>query len=179
MRGSHLDKTEQFAAGDKTVHELVESHVERDRRSTALEKRLDLFRSILSSPRFITVIAAAVIAWIAINAGLAVGLGSASSVDPPPFFWLQGVVSLLALCTTVLILTTQRRDDEIADRREKLTLELAILSEKKTAKIIELLEALRQDHPEISDRHDHQAGEMAKPTDPQQVLEQMADKKRA
>ena len=47
----------------------------------------------------------------------------------PPFAWLQGALGLLALYITTLILTTQRREDELASYREQLTLELAILSE--------------------------------------------------
>ena len=39
-----------------------------------------------------------------------------------------------------------KREDELATRREQLTLQLAILSEQKAAKIISLLEELRQDY---------------------------------
>jgi uncharacterized membrane protein len=46
-----------------------------------------------------------------------------------------------------------------------------VLSEQKAAKIISLLEELRQDHPEIHDRIDHEAAAMSEPTDPQSVLE--------
>jgi uncharacterized membrane protein len=48
---------------------------------------------------------------------------------------------------------------------------LAILSEQKTAKIISLLEELRQDHPDIHDRIDDEAAAMSEPADPQSVLE--------
>ena len=55
--------------------------------------------------------------------------------------------------------------------REHLTLELAILSERKTAKIIFLLEELRQAHPDIQDRIDDEAAVMSEPANPQSVLE--------
>jgi hypothetical protein len=48
---------------------------------------------------------------------------------------------------------------------------LAILSEQKTAKIIALLEELRQDHPDIHDRIDREAAALSEPADPQPVLE--------
>jgi uncharacterized membrane protein len=76
-----------------------------------------------------------------------------------------------ALYMTVLILATQRRENELASHHEHLTLELAILSEQKTAKIISLLEELRQDHPDIHDRIDDEAAAMSEPADPQSVLE--------
>ncbi|WP_207210943.1 hypothetical protein, partial [Lichenibacterium minor] len=53
----------------------------------------------------------------------------------------------------------------------QLTLELSILSEKKSAKIIELLEELRRDLPAVRNRVDEEASEMAKPADPQAVLQ--------
>jgi uncharacterized membrane protein len=59
----------------------------------------------------------------------------------------------------------------LASHHEHLTLELAILSERKTAKIISLLEELRQDHPDIQDRIDDEAAAMPEPADPQSVLE--------
>jgi uncharacterized membrane protein len=56
---------------------------------------------------------------------------------------LAGAASLVSLYLVVLILTTQRRDDLLTQRRELLNLEPAILSEQKTAKVVALLEELR------------------------------------
>ena len=72
---------------------------------------------------------------------------------------------------TVLILTTQRRDDQLAAHREQLTLELAIIGEQKSAKIIALLEELRQDSPTLRNRVDHEAAAMSVAADPQAVLD--------
>ncbi len=72
---------------------------------------------------------------------------------------------------TVMILSTQRREDELAGHREQLTLQLAILGDQKAAKIIELLEELRRDHPSIHDRVDHDANAMSKPADPEAVFD--------
>lgn len=94
-----------------------------------------------------------------------------SVVDAPPFYWLQGAVSLTALCLTILVLSTQRRLDRLAEERAQLTLQVALVNEQKLAKVIALLEELRSDHPEIADRHDPQAAAMAEPTDPQSVLD--------
>jgi uncharacterized membrane protein len=71
----------------------------------------------------------------------------------------------------VLILATQRREDDLARHREQLILELVLLGEQKTAKVIELLEEFRRDNPHIHDRVDQQAEAMAQPADPQQMLD--------
>jgi uncharacterized membrane protein len=100
----------------------------------------------------VVVLTILVVSWIGLNCvSLAVGN---KPIDPPPFFWMQGAVALAALYMTVFILATQRREDELANRHEQLTLELAMLSEQKAAKIIALLDELRLDHPEIQDRVD-------------------------
>ena len=52
-----------------------------------------------------------------------------------------------------------------------LTLELALLTEQKSAKIIQLLEEFRQDIPIVENRVDRQARAMAQPADPQRVVE--------
>ena len=76
----------------------------------------------------------------------------------------------MSLYLVVLILATQRREYQLAQLREQLTLELAILSEQKTAKVIQLLEESRRDNPLIRNRIDQEADAMAQPADPQSVL---------
>ena len=94
-------------------------------------------------------------------ANLGVGWLGREPWDPPPFVWLQGAVALSALYMTALILATQRREDELAGHREQLTLELAILGEQKSAKIIQLLERIRCDDPSLANRVDHEAAAMS------------------
>ena len=53
-------------------------------------------------------------------------------------------MSTIALYLAATILMTQRHDDEMATRREQITLELAILSEQKSSKIVALLEEFRR-----------------------------------
>nr|QQZ51490.1 DUF1003 domain-containing protein [Phenylobacterium glaciei] len=77
---------------------------------------------------------------------------------------------------TLLILVTQSRDDRLAERREKLTLELALLNEQKSAKIISLLEELRRDAPSIADRRDEESEAMGKPTDAASVLSEIENR---
>jgi hypothetical protein len=110
--------------------------------------------------------------WVALNCLLLV-LGK-TPIDEPPFYWMQGAMALTALYMTIFILTTQRRENELASRHEQLTLELAMLSEQKAAKIISLLEELRQDHPEIRDRIDREAAAMSS-ADSRSILEALKE----
>ena len=75
----------------------------------------------LSHPGFLMILVLVIVAWVVVNAAL-----GHRAPDPPPFDWLQGAASVAALFMTVLILTTQRHDDELARHRDQLTLELEI-----------------------------------------------------
>ena len=154
---------------EDTVQAIARFHADHHERATPLEKMNAALTARAGRPQFIGLLTGVVIGWMALNL-VAIGLGHAP-LDGPPFNWLQGAIGLAALYMTSLILTTQRRDDQLAGMREQLTLELAILSEKKAAKIIELLEELRRDHPHIQDRIDHEAVAMSSPADPEAVLE--------
>ena len=82
-----------------------------------------------------------------------------------------GCGSLASLYLVILILTSQRGDDRLTQRLELLNLELTILSEQKIAKVVALLEELRHDSPHLRNRVDELAEEMARPADPQSVID--------
>ena len=109
-----------------------------------------------------------VILWITGN-HLAKRIGGAA-FEEFPFPELGLLATIAAVIIALLILTTQRHADELADRRAQLTLQIALLSEKKVAKIIELLEEQRRDNPLLASRTDHVANEMAVSVDPEVAL---------
>ena len=154
---------------DETIRSIARLHIEHHEDATRLQRAVDRLTALLGHPRFIGVLTGLVAGWIALN--LAAGALGHRPIDPPPFTWLWGAVSLVSLYMVVLILATQRREDQLAHHRELLILELAILSEQKTAKVIELLEESRRDSPLIRDRVDQEANAMAQPSDPQSVLD--------
>ena len=105
-----------------------------------------------------------VLGWVVLNLG-GPRLGFAP-FDPPPFPWLQGLVSLSALLTTTMILTTQNRQSRHAKHRAMLDLEINLLAERKATKIIALLEELRRDLPNVENRVDPIADAMSASVDP-------------
>ena len=154
---------------EDTIRSIARLHAEHHQAATPLQRVVDRLTALVGKPRFIGVLTCVAMLWLGSNL-LALWSGI-TVVDPPPFPWFDGVVSLLALYIALFILTTQRRADQLAQHREQLTLELAILSEQKTAKVIELLEEMRRDNPNLRNRVDHEAAAMAIPADPQAVLE--------
>jgi uncharacterized membrane protein len=120
---------------------------------------------------FIAALAVFVVGWISLN-GFAAAHGCRALA---PFAWLAGAASLASLYLVILILTTQRGDDRLTQRRELLNLELTILGEQKIAKVVALIEELRHDSPRICDRVDDVAEVMSQPADPQSVIDAIKD----
>ena len=154
---------------EETIEAIERLQAEHRADATAHQRAVDRITSFLERPRFLAVLTILILGWLGLN-GLVPALGF-RPFDPPPFPWLSGAASLASLYLVVLILTTQKRDDRLTQRRELLSLELAILSEQKTAKVIALLEELRRDSPLIHNRIDEQADRMAQPADPQSVID--------
>ena len=152
-----------------TVEAIAKLHVEHYQSAGRLQRLVERLTGWIGRPGFIALLTVAVALWCLVN--VLADVWGLAAWDPPPFVWLQGVVGLLALYVTVLILTTQRREDQLAGYREQLTLELAIVSEQKSAKIIALLEEMRRDNPNLKNRIDTEAAAMAVPADPQAVLD--------
>lgn len=158
---------------EDTVEAVARFHASHEADATPLQRVIERVTRRAGRPAFVALLTALVVGWIALNLGLMAS--GRAPLDKPPFFWLQGTVALTALYMTVLILTTQRREDKLAGLRDQLTLELSILSEQKSAKIIGLLEELRRDDPNISDRPDEHAEALATPADPNAVLDALKD----
>src|ERR1700687_2624855 len=128
---------------EETVRAISRLHTEHHQRATFSDHLVDRATSLFGRPAFIVVLSLAVVLWVGGNFVLSHTLHVA--FDVPPFPWLQNGLTLMALYMGALILTTQRRADHLGELREQMTLELAILTEQKAAKLIGLIEELRRD----------------------------------
>jgi uncharacterized membrane protein len=153
---------------EQTVQAIAKLHIEHHREATEGQRTIDRLTRFLGRPSFALALALAIAAWIVGN--LAMAWAHRTPLDPPPFSTLQGVATVAALFTTVFILISQRRSDQLSELRAQLTLQLAMASEQKTAKAIGLLEELRRDLPDVTDRVDGEAEALARPADPEVVL---------
>jgi uncharacterized membrane protein len=150
---------------EQSVATIADFHREHYRSASPLQRALDAVTDRLGRPLLVVAVILTLGGWIVIAE--ATGRGG---VTQPAFVWLELAATLSSLVVSMLILATQRREDLLGDRRAKLILELAILADRKNAKIIALLEELRRDHPGVVDRIDMESDDMARPTDPNAVL---------
>jgi len=138
-------------------------------RLTPEQRLIERLTARLGRPVTVVVILTGVSVWILYN--LIGPLMGAHTIDPPPFFWLQGSIGLSALLMTTMILITQNRQNREAEDRAHLDLEVNLWAEQKITKIIELIEELRIDLPDVRNRIDGEVEAMKQPVDPHMVLQ--------
>jgi uncharacterized membrane protein len=159
---------------DETISSIAKLRAEHRQSATPMQRTFDRIAKLLGRPQFIAAISLLIVVWIGANL-LAAAMGR-HMLDSPPFPWLGEAISLASFYMVVLILVSQEREDELAHHREMLILELAILSEQKIAKVIQLLEESRRDNPILRDRLDPEAETMGQAADTQSVLNAITEK---
>ena len=152
----------------ETVDAVAQIHSDHHLKRTPMEIFMDNWTARLARPAVLLAIVCGVALWIALN--LLAPLAGYAIIDAPPFPWLFEALTFLGLVMGILILSTQRRADQLAELREQMTLELASVTERKVAKIIELIEEARRDSPTLKNRTDHEARQMSERTSPGDVL---------
>ena len=157
---THIEETIQAIARLQAAHR---------QNATPLQHAVERVTAFIGRTLFAGGLTVVLVLWIGGN--LLAGRLHLPVLDAPPFNGLQSAAGVLALYITVFILTTQRRENELSELREQLNLELVITSEQKIAKVIQLLEELRRDTPQVVDRDDPEATAMAQPANPEVMLE--------
>jgi len=162
---SDCELPDAVAENLETISEFYARHKEEDLPAQLAIEKLSRF---FGRPAYLLGIVLFSLAWIMANV-FAEELGW-QVFDEPPFFWLQGLITLNAFLTTTTVLIRQNRMAHLADQHTHLDLHVSLLTEKKTSKIIELLEELRRDMPQVHDKPDAEAEELERPADPHAVL---------
>lgn len=149
----------------ETIGDFYTRHEQRASRSQTIIEKISLF---FGSAAYVAGMVAFVVCWIVASI-LAPDYGW-TPFDPPPFFWLQGIVALNAFIITTTVLIRQNRMGQLAEHHAHLDLQVNLLTETKCSKIIDMLEELRRDLPNVKDKIDPEAEEMKTPADPGAVL---------
>ena len=153
---------------NENIGTIAEFYARHEDHVSATQKVVEKTALFLGSPGYVFANVVFIVCWIAGNL-LAADAGW-TQVDEPPFFWLQGVVGLNAFIISTTVLIRQNRMSRLADRHAHLDLQVNLLTDEKSSKIIALLEELRRDMPGVRNKTDHEAEELAKPADARAVL---------
>jgi uncharacterized membrane protein len=158
-------ETGQIGQNIAAVHDF---YVRAEQQLSLSQRQAEWICGVVGRPAFLLSIVVGCSCWVAVNL-LAPNLGR-EAFDPAPFFWLQGLVGLGALLTATVVLIKQNRVAKLSEQRAHLDLKVTLLIEQKTAKVIDLLEELRRDLPNVKDRMDTRAAVMQQAMSPDGVL---------
>ncbi|HEY0006128.1 MAG TPA: DUF1003 domain-containing protein [Pyrinomonadaceae bacterium] len=112
--------------------------------------------------------------WILLNIGL-LHIPHVSEFDPFPFGLLTLIVSLEAIFLSTFVLISQNRLAQVSERRAELDLQVNLLAEQKTAKILEMLDQVARELDGMSHRFnftpDPEVEALKVSPEPREVLE--------
>jgi uncharacterized membrane protein len=152
----------------QNIETVLDFYTREEQKISRPQRILERISNLVGQPIFLGFILVFVALWMGANAVLR-RLGMAE-FDPAPYSWLQGIVGLGALLTATAVLTKQNRLAKLAEQRAHLDLKVTLLTEQKAAKLIDLLEELRRDLPNVSNRHDPEATALQQSMKPDLVL---------
>ncbi len=153
---------------DQDIETIVALRIHAERKVSRHQRVIEKITSALGRPFSVYFILMFTLVWVFISVSHTyIGL---PFYDTPPFPWLQDIVSLAALLLTVIILTTQNRQARLSEQRRHLDLQINLLTERKVSKLIEMMDALRQDLPSVRNTFDPEAQVMKEPVDPHTAL---------
>ncbi|MDP1710511.1 MAG: DUF1003 domain-containing protein [candidate division WWE3 bacterium] len=105
-------------------------------RRTWLEKLEDNLVATFGTVEFLALNVIFFAAWILINSGT---IPRVKPFDPYPFIFLTMVVSLEAIILAAFVLITQNRQERIHSLREETALQIELIDEQETTKILKTL----------------------------------------
>ena len=112
-------------------------------------KVADALTSFFGSAGFLLVNLAIFIVWVMTNTGRIPGI---PIFDPYPYVLLITFVSLEAIVLTVIVLMSQNRQSQIGTLRDKLQLQVELITEKEISKVLQLLKkVLEKNDIKLSD----------------------------
>ena len=153
----------------KNIETIIALHRRAEKDIPQHQRVVETVTDFFGRPAFLYSILLGIILWVTPNV-LPRRLGI-PRFDPLPFPWLQFSLTAGSLLVTAGVLIKQERQEKLAEQRTQLILQLNLLSEQKIAKLIDLLEELRQDIPNVKNRSDPEAEMMKSPTDPHAILD--------
>jgi len=153
----------------ENIGTIADFYARHEEHVTATQRVVEKVALVLGSSGYVAVNAVLILCWIAVNI-TATDLHF-KTFDPPPFSLLQGIVTLNAFIVSTTVLIRQNRMSKLADHHAHLDLQVNLLTEEKTSKIIEMLEQLRRDIPGVRTEGDKEAEELSQPADPKAVLQ--------
>jgi uncharacterized membrane protein len=165
----HRDDNPQLAdIVERNIRTLAVLKRQRSRRRTAQDRIADAITAFSGSMLFAYIHAVLFGGWILVNTGR-FGM---RAFDPYPYQLLTMAVSLEAIFLSTFVLVSQNRMAKEADRRADLDLQIDLLAEHETTRVLQMLDAI-QDRLGIANEEDRELRELEQQCTPEIVLEHL------
>ncbi len=152
----------------QNIEAVLDFYAREELKISRSQRILERISNFIGQPLFLGFILLFVALWMIANEAMREsGVGA---FDPAPYFWLQAIVGLGALLTATIVLTKQNRMGRLEEQRAHLDLKITLMTEQKAAKLIDLLEELRRDLPNVRNRHDPDAAVLKQSMKPEGVI---------
>ncbi len=120
----------------ENIQAVIGAEQAANRRRSRSEAIYELVGNSIGTLNFVALQLIGVILWVVVNAGL---IPRVRPFDPFPFPILNQIIALEAVLMTAFVLMKQTRMSKLADWRAHLNLQINLLTERETTKIIGML----------------------------------------
>ena len=170
-RSPQPDSELSFGVRTRNIRSMASMEAEERLKRSLGERVGDAIASAAGQLWFLGLHAVWFSAWILLNLGFLPGL---MPFDPYPFSFLTFVVSLEAIFLSLFILISQGREMRQADLRAKLDLQINLLAENETTKLIQMVRelCLAQGLPVA---HDPELEELVEATNPEGLMKEVKE----
>jgi uncharacterized membrane protein len=175
MTDSRRPKADALSAAiDRNVAALVRHDAETARRATLQERIADKITGFAGSMPFVYLHLAAFGGWIVANLGWIPGVAAWD----PTMVVLAMIASVEAIFVSTFVLISQNRMAELAERRAQLTLQISLLSEHETTRMMALVSAIA-DRLDVETSVDAEVKELQRDVEPEAVLSRIEEEERS
>ena len=136
---------------------------------TTSERASDFIASHAGRVWFTAVHLIVFVVWVAWNSGLAPSL---RRFDPFPYPALTAAVSLETICLTLILIMSQNRATRQADAWAHLSLQINLLAEHETTKVLSMLKALCAHH-RLPEGKDPELAELLQKVEPAELAHEL------
>lgn len=166
--------TKALDAVEENLEKVSRLSDREERRTSPLQRSIEKVCLFFGHPLYFAAFVVGCLCWVSTD--MLIHYFSRVYFDEPPFFWLQGIITCNGVLITMSVLIRQNRLAQIEEKRGHLELQVNLLAEQKTAKIIQLLEELRADLPNVKQRHDPDASVLQESPDPESIIDALEER---
>jgi uncharacterized membrane protein len=133
----------------QNIETIAALHAQQTRQISIQQRIVEQVAEFFGRPIFLYCALIGITIWIL---GGAINRAGILPIQLPTFQWLEHGLDTASFLISTGVLIRQTRQESFAEQRTQLMLQLNLVSEQKIAKIISLLQELRADLPDVSDR---------------------------